>query len=288
MSSVDAPNVLTSTQKTLIRSWWKKATATNPRADSFRNIKTPIGERSIFGTALSESIKYAHSSISYIDNHLGVQCFGIIPTIIAKCGSYLKEEGLTTEGIFRLAGSAKRIGMLQQIFETPDQYGLQFDWIGYTVHDAASVMRRFLNHLPEPVITLDYYRPFKDTMAMSFASTEAKIEAFQTLIECLPLANQYLLLYILDMLGIFSRTCKVTRMDTACLAAVFAPGILSHPNDALSPAGYKESQLVLEFLIEHQERFTMPRSRIALVENSVLPRNPSTIGKFFFWLILNI
>ena len=74
--------------------------------------------------------------------------------------------GLLVEGIFRMSGSAKRIGMLQQIFDSDHDFGAKFDWSsgGYTVHDAANVMRRFLNHLPEPVITLDYYRPFKDTM----------------------------------------------------------------------------------------------------------------------------
>lgn len=69
------------------------------------------------------------------------------------------------EGIFRVSGSAKRISMLQRIFNDSEDFGATFNWEGgYTVHDAANVMRRFLNHLPEPVITLDYYRPFKDTM----------------------------------------------------------------------------------------------------------------------------
>ncbi|KAI8388233.1 Rho GTPase activation protein [Radiomyces spectabilis] len=218
-------------------------------------------EKGVFGLPLSESIRYAHSSISYIDDITGIQCFGVIPTVVAKCGSFLKEEGLTVEGIFRLSGSAKRIGMLQTIFDTPDHYGMQLDWRGYTVHDAANVMRRFLNHLPEPVITLEYYRAFKNTM--EFETLEDKIAAFQSLIERLPLAHQYLLLYLLDMLGLFARTWESTRMDIACLASVFAPGMLSHPDDILNPAGYKESQRVLTFLIENQARFSMPRTMYA-------------------------
>ena len=71
---------------------------------------------------------------------------------------------LATEGIFRMSGSVRRIADLQSIFNTPEDYGAKFDWEHgkYTVHDAANVMRRFLNHLPEPVIPLDYYRPFKE------------------------------------------------------------------------------------------------------------------------------
>jgi hypothetical protein len=54
--------------------------------------------------------------------------------------------------------------MLQTIFDTPTTYGLQLDWHGYTVHDASNVMRRFLNYLPEPVITLRYQAQFKSAL----------------------------------------------------------------------------------------------------------------------------
>ncbi|KAF7724428.1 hypothetical protein EC973_001092 [Apophysomyces ossiformis] len=262
MSTFEIPGMLSSPQKALVRAWWKKVTAANPKADDFKVMKLPVVDGGVFGLPLSESLRYAHSTISYIDDRTGTQCFGVIPIVIAKCGSFLKEEGLTVQGIFRLSGNAKRIGMLQTLFDTPDQYGTQLDWKGYNAHDAANVMRRFLNHLPEPVITLDYYRPFKDTMDEEFPSLEAKIDAFQNLIDCLPLAHQYLLLYLLDLLSLFSLTNEVTRMDTASLASIFAPGILSHPDDAMNPTGYKESQKVLEFLIEHQDRFSMPQPPI--------------------------
>lgn len=53
-----------------------------------------------------------------------------------------------TEGIFRVSGSNKRINELQAIFDQPPRYGKDFDWTGYSVHDAASVLRRYLNSLP--------------------------------------------------------------------------------------------------------------------------------------------
>lgn len=53
-----------------------------------------------------------------------------------------------TEGIFRVSGSNKRINQLQVVFDEPPRYGKDFDWTGYSVHDAASVLRRYLNSLP--------------------------------------------------------------------------------------------------------------------------------------------
>ncbi|KAJ8659590.1 hypothetical protein O0I10_004568 [Lichtheimia ornata] len=263
MSSFDVPGVLSPTQKTLIRAWWKKV-ASNPKPNNASDNTTDSsnGHR-VFGIPLTESIRYAHSSISYVDASSGMSCYGIIPTVVAKCGAFLKEQGLMVEGVFRISGSSKRIGMLQTVFDESEDFGAKFKWEGdFTVHDAANVMRRFLNHLPEPVITLDHYRAFKNTMNDEFPSLDAKIQAFQNLILSLPLVHQYLLLYIMDMLGLFSMTKDKTRMDVSALAAVFAPGVLSHPDDELNPAGYKESQRVLEFLIEHQQRFAVPRSCI--------------------------
>jgi hypothetical protein len=52
---------------------------------------------------------------------------------------------------------------------------------------------------------------------------EAKIDAFQKLIEQLPVVHQHLLLYMLDLLSLFSMYSDVTRMDVSSLATAFAP-----------------------------------------------------------------
>lgn len=64
-----------------------------------------------------------------------------------------------------MSGNAKRISMLQAVFDTGiDDYGLHLNWDDYTVHDASNVMRRFLNYLPEPLISLHYQALFKTTL----------------------------------------------------------------------------------------------------------------------------
>jgi len=44
-------------------------------------------------------------------------------------------------------------------------------------------------------------------------------------------------------------------MPAANLAAIFQPGLLSHPDHAMNPQEYRVSQEVLVFLIQHQDRF---------------------------------
>ncbi|CAO3624329.1 unnamed protein product [Mucor hiemalis] len=241
-----------SNKDTSIKSWWKKVTHnSNNKPVSLKQ------DDQIFGVPLQDSLKCASAAIAYVDND--VQYVGLIPLIVAKCGSYLKGQGLYTEGVFRLSGSAKRIGELQQIFNSFPNYGKQLDWKGFSVHDAANVLRQFLNYLPEPVIVHHLYQSFRDVILNEHTEAE-RVVLFQSLIEQLPEHHQYLLFYLLDLLSLFSQQVQITKMDTFNLASVFTPGILLNPEHAMNPAQYKTSQKVVQFLVEHQHCFKMPRS----------------------------
>ncbi|ORE11077.1 Rho GTPase activation protein [Rhizopus microsporus var. microsporus] len=233
-----------------IKSWWKKFTHLS------KQVIPKEVEDHIFGVPLEESVQNAKATIGYADN--GIQYIGFIPVIVAKCGSFLKDQGLYTEGVFRVSGSAKRIGELQQIFSTAPDYGRGLDWKGYSIHDAATVLRRYLNYLPEPVIVPSLYQAFRDTLNLD---NETKtVEQYQYLIGTLPLYNQYLLFYLLDLMALFAQHAHTTKMDAFNLAAVFTPGILLDPDNSLHPAQYKLSQKVVQFLVEHQHCFKMPKS----------------------------
>ncbi|KAG2227175.1 hypothetical protein INT45_008419 [Circinella minor] len=227
------------------------------RKISPRSETTFTEPRAVFGVPLIESIQYARQTISYQDEDGTVyRQAGAIPTLVAKTGLYLKQNALQSEGIFRLSGSLKRVATLQEAFNKPS-YGANVEWEDNTVHDVATLLRRFLNQLPDPVITHEYYQSFRDVMNdNAYDSIEERIDAFQVLIEKLPLPHQQLLLYILDMLNLFSRHSADNRMDACNLAAVFCPAILSHPSHN-TPVQYKISQRVIEFLIEFQALFTM-------------------------------
>lgn len=92
----------------------------------------------------------------------------------------------------------------------------------------------------------------------------------------MPRANQYLLLYVLDLLSVFARKSDKNLMTPASpsffpchlpsthhpsvapdLAVIFRPGLISHPNHELSPGEHQLSQKVLEFLIAHQDSFML-------------------------------
>ena len=263
-------------------------------------VQAPVG---IFGVPLEVSIKYANVAISLTNEHNESYVYGYVPIVVAKCGVFLKEKGETmyihfpslfsynlnlatdVEGIFRLSGSAKRIKELQVHFDSPDRYGKGLDWTGYTVHDAANILRRYLNQLPQPIVPLTFYErcrdPLRSHQAQAVGDMEAQaqdvgdfdhdaaIATYQRLITELPPLNRQLLLYILDLLAVFASKSESNRMTSANLAAIFQPGMLSHPNHDMEPPEYRLSQDVIIFLIENQDNFLVGMSGTAADDKTV-------------------
>lgn len=129
--------------------------------DTFLNNKNGFNGR-VFGVSLSDSLSVASAEV-IVQSEL--VSFGRIPIVVAKCGAFLKANGLETSGIFRIAGNSKRVKQLQYIFSHGPDYGSKFNnWDGYSVHDVASLLRRFLNNLQEPLIPLSLYEDFRDPL----------------------------------------------------------------------------------------------------------------------------
>lgn len=193
----------------------------------------------------------------------------------------------------------KRIGELQKIFDSPDRYGKGLDWEGYSVNDAANVLRRYLNQLPEPIVPLRFYERARDPLRKhqheAIGETEAHVQSdagafdanaaiasYQQLIKDLPALNRQLLLYILDLLAVFAAKAEINMMPASNLAAIFQPGMLSHPSHDMAPNEYRLSQDVIIFLIENQDHFLVGMDGTAADAQTVkdvqsgVPRQPGT------------
>ncbi|KIY62458.1 Rho GTPase activation protein [Cylindrobasidium torrendii FP15055 ss-10] len=243
--------------KASLKAWWNHFTFVQKvKRDAADAAKEP---HPVFGKTLIESLKYASVQISTANAKGDLYVWGYIPVVVAKCGLYLKENATEVAGVFRVNGSAKRMRDLQALFETPPRYGKSLDWktVQYTPHDVASVFRRYLTQMPEPVIPFDMYHDFRDALAKQPHNQDEIITTYKRLIRNLPRPNQYLLLYVLDLLSVFARKADINLMTATNLAVIFRPGILSHPSHEMSPTEHSLSQRVLEFLIAHQDWFML-------------------------------
>ncbi len=59
-------------------------------------VEAPVG---IFGVPLQESIKYANVAISLTNDKGESYIYGYVPIVVAKCGVFLKEKGMISDGL---------------------------------------------------------------------------------------------------------------------------------------------------------------------------------------------
>ncbi|KAJ7455241.1 Rho GTPase activation protein [Mycena galericulata] len=241
--------------KANLKAWWANFASAQKHKEN--EDKEPV--HTVFGKPLKESLKYASVQISTANANGELYVWGYIPVVVAKCGLYLKENATEVPGTFRVNGSNKRMRDLQALFETPPRYGKSLDWKqeSYTTHDVASVFRRYLTQMPEPVIPHDMYHAVRDVLAKQPFNQDEVIATYKRLIRAMPRANQYLLLYVLDLLSVFARKSDKNLMTATNLAVIFRPGLISHPAHEMSPTEHNLSQKVLEFLIAQQDWFML-------------------------------
>ncbi|SPO23780.1 related to BAG7 - Rho GTPase activating protein [Ustilago trichophora] len=240
--------------KASLKAWWASFTKGRNNKEKKQN------ENRVFGVPLRQSLKYASVAISIAGEDGQQYVWGYVPVVVAKVGLYLKENATEVEGVFRIAGSQKRMKELQETFDSPPRYGKSVDWTKYSVHDAASVLRRYFNHMPEPIVPHDLYTEFRNIRAKEHFDEEGAIKTYRLLISSMPSASQYLLLYVLDLLAVFARKSDKNLMPSSNLAVIFQPGMFSHPSHELSPGEHKLAVQVLEFLIDHQDHFVLGMS----------------------------
>lgn len=136
---------------------------------SSHSIGTSRSRESVFDTSLQRSMEIAKCEI-VLNGAFGDRKFGFVPVVVAKCGSIIKQHGLSTSGLFRIGGNKKRIDHLAyEVFTREPFYGLNFEYEApstpgerakYTIHDFASLLKGYLNRLTEPVVPYSLFEEF--------------------------------------------------------------------------------------------------------------------------------
>lgn len=142
--------------------------------------------------------------------------------------------GTEVKDLFTVSGSPLRLQKLEAAFNEPPRYGRGIDWSGYTVHDAASILLRFLLRLPEPIIPLEKYEAFQGLLrAGKKDPSDSTLDHHQVFLEYwkqvthLPPSLGYLLLYLLSLMAVLVSKSNLNNLTAERLATIFQPAILS-------------------------------------------------------------
>lgn len=184
----------------------------------------------------------------------------LVPEVVVQCSEYLKENGLQTEGIFRVPGSNADIQAITASYESGKDATSQIN----DVHTVAGVFKLYLRMLSEPVIPFNLYDEFIASNTIQDVSRKLKI--FTELLTQLPDENVSTLNVVIDLLVTVAKHSDVNLMNVANCAMVFAPSLLKKmekntehmdPMDAVKAAQSMKkdmelAQKVIETFIEHQ------------------------------------
>lgn len=174
-----------------------------------------------------------------------------------------RDDVIATEGIFRKTGNICRQKQLKSKLLSGKL--TQNDMADLSPHDCANVLKRYINNLPEPVLTLKLFNVFVKIADITRPSKEetktAKISAVQLALQLLPPDNLNLLKPLMFLLNKTANTPS-NLMSSYSLGILFAPHLLCDRHtslDSLQSSLANVSDLVTVMIDNAAKIFNTPK-----------------------------
>ncbi|XP_073494166.1 protein FAM13A isoform X3 [Phyllobates terribilis] len=142
-----------------------------------------------------------------------------VPAVVWSVVEYLRSEGMTQEGLFRINGNVKVVEQLRVKYENGEQVTLPEDG---DVHSAASLLKLFLREMPDGVISTAMLPRFIQIYQES-GSDAHRENGLKELIKELPDTHYTLLKYLCHFLTQLVQHHSENKMNVYNLAMVFGP-----------------------------------------------------------------
>ncbi|NWI86110.1 RHG25 protein, partial [Pitta sordida] len=179
-----------------------------------KSIRRVLGSASgaVFGQRLADTMAYE-------------QKFGQlqVPILVQKCAEFIREHGMSEEGIFRLPGQDNLVKQLRDAFDAGERpsFGRDTD-----VHTVASLFKLYLRELPEPVVPWAQYEDFLRCGQALDAEEEKGHQELLKQLSLLPRDNYNLLSYICRFLHEIQLNSSVNKMSVDNLATVIGVNLI--------------------------------------------------------------
>ncbi|XP_031625858.1 ralA-binding protein 1 [Contarinia nasturtii] len=188
-----------------------------------------------------KKIKQTTNTIEIIDLGVAQPIFGVslglavvrghchdnvnLPLIVRDCIDYLQEHGLSSEQIYKVDVVKTKLQQLKHVYNNRDTViASEFD-----IPTACSLLKLFINELPEPLLTTDLLPRFEEVATGQVASQTVQIQELSTLISQLPSCNRTLLMWLLLHFDSIIKNEKANKMNIQTLAMLVGPTLqMSH------------------------------------------------------------
>ncbi|KFZ63519.1 Rho GTPase-activating protein 25, partial [Podiceps cristatus] len=225
----------------------------------------------VFGQRLAETMAY--------EQKFGQQQ---VPILVQKCAEFIREHGVSEEGIFRLPGQDNLVKQLRDAFDAGERPSFDRDT---DVHTVASLFKLYLRELPEPVVP---WMQYEDFLLCGQALDADERKGHQELLKqlaLLPRDNYNLLSYICRFLHEIQLNSSINKMSVDNLATVIGVNLIRPKieDPAIIMRGTPQIQKVMTVMIsDHADLFPpskdVPRSPPAQKNDKKAPIPRSSVG----------
>ena len=182
------------------------------------------------------------------------------------------ERNVVEEGIFRKPGSKRKETELLERIDR-GEVGEELLEGEFTAHECASVLKKFLANLPEPLVTTACYKAH--LAVAEIQDYETRLEATQLILELIPQQYFRLLKDLLFLLNGVAQRAEENKMTASNLGIMFSNHILSpkHIPPLEQAASQVEVARATTFMIENPTQlFTLSDELLAEVEKLISRR----------------
>ncbi|XP_024275749.1 rho GTPase-activating protein 18 isoform X2 [Oncorhynchus tshawytscha] len=145
-----------------------------------------------------------------------------VPIILQRLIFHIEEEGLDTEWLLRIPGSATRVKAVHVELEGKFYEGL-FSWESLKQHDAASLLKLFIRELPHPLLTVEYLIAFMAVLKLPTKTQQ--LQALNLVVLLLPESSRDVLKALMEFLQRVIDHKEQNKMTLNNIAVVMAPNI---------------------------------------------------------------
>ncbi|XP_023829299.1 rho GTPase-activating protein 18-like [Salvelinus sp. IW2-2015] len=145
-----------------------------------------------------------------------------VPIILQRLIFHIEEEGLDTEWLLRIPGSATRVKAVHVELEGKFYEGL-FSWESLKQHDAASLLKLFIRELPHPLLTVEYLSAFMAVLKLP--TKKQQLQALNLVVLLLPESSRDVLKSLMEFLQRVIDHKEQNKMTLNNIAVVMAPNI---------------------------------------------------------------
>ena len=154
-----------------------------------------------------------------------------VPLIVRKCVEEIERRGLTSQGLYRISGNARRKKQLHAQFDE-DSTTVDLSEENYPdVNIIAGILKDYLRELPEPLITESLSKILinaaKDKVQEQDVASQKRV--LSKLLVQLPQINRATLVYLLNHFMRVIAEKDTNKMDAHNLSVCFGPVLLCPP-----------------------------------------------------------